>query len=158
MPRKHVRKTTEQNDADNYLIDELLSKKIIKTCKNPNGSKDTPFYRCLACDNQPCSKWHMIEHLHTRNHPHNQRIYEKSKYCAPAPTPQDIEIQSKIEKSDSERIINDLICKKNLEKDRADKLQMRVNKLEEELQGVRENRDNEIASLQNAIKCLSSNW
>lgn len=37
-------------------------------------------------------------------------------------------------------------------------LMKQIERLEKELQGVKENRDAEIASLQNVIKCLTKNW
>tara|TARA_R110000796_G_scaffold58519_1_gene135176 strand:- start:107 stop:310 length:204 start_codon:yes stop_codon:yes gene_type:complete len=47
---------------------------------------------------------------------------------------------------------------KGVESSEVNPLMKKIELLEKELQDVKENRDAEIASLQNVIKCLTKNW
>ncbi len=122
-------RTDEAKMSQMTHLNALEKKGIIVKCRNPNGSKLTPFYRCVCCQTQPCSKWHITDHINNTTHPKKQRAFEMNP--PKKITPQDREIREKILKCDNDKIIDDLKCKLNLAETRGDDLQKRVNALEE---------------------------
>jgi hypothetical protein len=119
-------RTEEARMSQMAHLNALEKKGIIVKCPNPNGSKLTPFYRCVCCQTQPCSKWHITDHVNNSTHPKKQRAFEMNP--PKKITPQDREVREKNDKT-----IDDLKCKLNLAEIRGDDLQKRVNLLEEQV-------------------------